>query len=114
VWPGDVIQAAKIDGEFAPGARITIKAKGLPTVRLTVTRIEPQRLWAGVAKLPGLTLTFEHMTELADTGTMLIERAILDGPLAGIAARLLGNRLTATFNGTTAHCARLAENREGT
>ena len=83
-------------------------------MRLTVSRIEPQRLWAGVAKLPGLTLTVEHITELADSGTVLVERAILDGPLAGVAARLLGNRLTATFNGTTAHCARLAEKREVT
>jgi len=111
-WTGDAIQAAKIDGEFAVGARITIKAKGLPTVRLTVTGVEPQRRWTGVSKLPGLTMTFEHIAEPADAGTVLIERAILRGPLAAMAAWLLGNRLTTTFDANTAHCARVAEHHD--
>jgi hypothetical protein len=33
----------------------------------------------------------------------------MSGPLAAVAARLIGNRLEATFIATTAHCARLAE-----
>jgi hypothetical protein len=108
-WTGDAIQAAKIDGEFAIGARITIKAKGLPTIRLTVTGVEPQSRWTRVSKPPGLTMTFEHITEQADAGTVLIERANLHGPLAAMAARLPRNRLKVTFDGNTAHCARVAE-----
>ena len=35
-WPGDVIVMAKIDGPFAVGAKITMRVKGHPPLRLTV------------------------------------------------------------------------------
>ena len=111
-WPGDVIQSARIDGDFALGAKITIKAKGLPAQNLIVSSIEPQRLWTGVGRLPGLTMTYEHSVEPAETGTLVRERALLSGPLAGVAGLLIGTRLRATFNANTAHCARVAETRE--
>jgi hypothetical protein len=111
-WPGDAIQSARIDGDFAIGAKITIKVKGLPAQKLTVDRIEPQRLWASVGKLPGLTMTYEHTVEPAETATLVKERALLSGPLARVAGLLLGTHLRATFNANTAHCARVAEARE--
>jgi hypothetical protein len=62
-----------------------------------------------VAKNRGLTVTIDHVVESAATGTLITEFATMSGPLAGAAARLLGNRLKATFEETTAHCAHLAE-----
>jgi hypothetical protein len=109
VWPGDVISSAKIDGDFALGAKITTRVKGYPPLTSKVTRIEPPRVWTGVAKNPGLTMTIDHIIEPGETGTAITERATMSGPFASIAARLLGNRLEATYKTTTAHCARLAE-----
>jgi uncharacterized protein YndB with AHSA1/START domain len=110
-WPGDVIAMAKIDGAFGVGARITTRVKGYPPLTSTVTRVEPPHLWTGVAKAPGLTQTIDHEIEPTDSGTLVTERTVFTGPLAAVAARLLGGRLRRTFEATTAHCARLAEAR---
>lgn len=91
--------------------KITTRVKGYPAVRSTITRIESPRLWIGVAKQPGLTMTYEHVIEPAAGGTVLTERAILTGPFATLMARLLGRRLESTITATTAHCAALAEAR---
>jgi hypothetical protein len=111
-WSGGVIAMAKIDGPFAVGARITTRVKGYPPLTSTVTRIESPRMWTGVAKAPGLTQTIEHLVESNDSGTLLTERTVFTGPLASIAARVLGVRLRKAFEATTASCARLAEKHE--
>ncbi len=66
-------------------------------------------MWLAVAKYPGLTMTVSHMIEPADEGSRLTECATLTGPLATVAARLIGGRLEKDFAGTTARIARLAE-----
>ena len=110
-WPGDVIVMAKIDGPFAVGAKITMRVKGHPPLKLTVTRVEAPVLWTAVARAPGLTETIDHLIEPTDSGTLITERTVFTGPLASIAARILGGRLRKTFEATTAYCARLAERR---
>jgi len=111
IWPGGPIRSAKIDGDFAVGAKITTRVKGNVPLTSKVTQIQPPNLWIGVAKNPGLTVSIDHVVEPGADGTVITERATLSGPLAGAVARLLGNRLKATFQETTAHCARLAEAR---
>lgn len=110
-WPGDIVEAATLHGSFEVGGKITTKIKGYPAGTSTITTIDSPRLWVGVARSPGLTLTYEHIVEPAGDGALLTERATMSGPLAWIAARILGRRLEATFASTTAHCARLAEQR---
>jgi hypothetical protein len=105
-----VFEAAKIDGDFVVGAKVTAKLKG-PSTTLTLIRVDPPRIWAGVSKSPGLTMTVEHVIDPAGDGTVLTERAILTGPLASLAARLIGGRLEKDFAGTTSRIARLAEAR---
>jgi hypothetical protein len=112
-WPGGVIQKASIDGDFVVGAKITAKAKGGPTTTHTVTSIDPPRAWVGVTKFPGLTMTYEHEIETVVGGTTLTERAVMTGPLAGIAALLIGKSFAKGFIDTTARIARLAESEPG-
>jgi hypothetical protein len=104
---GYIISLAKIGGDFA--RRCQDHPQSLPTIRLTVTRIDPESLWAGVSKLPGLTVEFEHIIECADSARLLVERGILTGPFAVVAARLIGNRLAATFAALTAQVTRRVE-----
>ncbi|WP_123029260.1 SRPBCC domain-containing protein [Mycolicibacterium stellerae] len=108
-WPGGVIQKASIDGEFVVGANITAKAKGGPTTTHTVTSVDPPRGWVGVSKFPGVTMTYEHEIEVVDGGTKLTERAVMSGPLAGVAALLIGKSLAKGFNDSTARIAEVAE-----
>ncbi|MGO9928926.1 MAG: hypothetical protein ACLPLP_23180 [Mycobacterium sp.] len=110
-WPGDVMVMAKIDGPFAVGAKITMRVRAHPPLRLTVTRIEAPMLWTGVARVPGLTETIDHLIEPTDSGTLITQRTVFTGPLASIAARVLGGTVRKTFEATTAHFGRLAERR---
>ena len=102
---------AKIDGPFAVGAKITMRVKGHPPLKLTVTRVEAPVLWTGVARAPGLTETIDHLIETTDSGTLITQGTVFTGPLAPIAARILGRTVRKTFEATTAHFARLAETR---
>ena len=108
-WPGDVIVMAKVDGPFAVGAKSTMRVKGHPPLRLTVTRVEASMLWTGVARVPRLTETIDHLIEPTDSGTLITQRTVFTGPLASIAARVLGGTVRKTFEATTAHFGRLAE-----
>jgi hypothetical protein len=108
-WPGDVIVMAKIDGPFTVGAKITMRIKRHPPLRLIVTRVEAPMSWTAVARGPGLTETIDHLVEPSDSGSLITQRTTLTGPLASIAARILGTSLRKTFESTTAHFGRLAE-----
>ncbi|MGB9302635.1 MAG: SRPBCC family protein [Mycobacterium sp.] len=108
-WPGDVIVMAKIDGPFAEGAKITMRVKGHPPLKLTVIRIDPPMRWTAVARAPGLIETIDHLVEATDAGTLITQRTVFTGPLASIAARLLAGTVRKTFAATTAHFGRLAE-----
>jgi len=110
-WPGDVMVMAKIDGPFAVGAKVTMRVRGHPPLRLTVTRVEAPTLWTGMARVPGLTETIDHLIEPTDSGTLITQRTVFTGPLASIAARVLGGTVRKTFEATTAHFGRLAERR---
>jgi hypothetical protein len=112
-WPGGVIEKASIDRDFEVGANITAKAKGGPSTTHTVTSVDPPRGWVGESKFPGLTMTYEHEIEPVDGGTKLTERAVMSGPLAGVAALLLGRSLAKGFNESTSRIARLAESGPG-
>ena len=119
VTNGSALSRARSSGEKPPsgpirmaaGPGLAALARGAPASTGTVTHVDSPRSWASVAKAPGLTLTYEHVIEPNSTGAVLTERAIMSGPLAGVAARLIGKRLASTFVATTAHCAQLAESR---
>lgn len=110
-WPGGVIDAATIDRNFGVGAKIRMKVQGGLPSTATVVQVEPPRIWVGVTKFPGLTMTFEHVIDAAEDGTTLTEQVNLTGPFAGVAGRLMGSRLADTFGETTARIAHLAEAR---
>jgi hypothetical protein len=61
--------------------------------------------------VPGLTETIDHLIEPTDSDTLITQRTVFTGPLASIAARVLGGIVRKTFEATTAHFGRLAERR---
>src|SRR3954470_11464895 len=108
-WPGGPIVMAELHGSFEIGGKITTQVKGNRRLTSTITRIEEPKVWTGVAKAPGVTMTIEHVIDPTDTGTLLTERMILTGPLAALVARLMGRRIESIFAATTAHAAQVAE-----
>src|ERR1700682_1536795 len=98
---GDVIESARLDGDFQEGSTIISKAKGFPASTLTITRVEPPRLWVNESRIPGLHMTFEHVIEPGNMGTKITERVLINGPLGAIVGRVLRRRLEALFAATT-------------
>jgi len=103
------IESASLDGDFRPGGIIASKAKGFPRSRLTITRVEPPRLWVDESRSPGVRMTFEHVIEPGEAGTTLTERVLIRGPLARVVGALMRRKLEALFAASVAHVARQAE-----
>jgi polyketide cyclase/dehydrase/lipid transport protein len=103
------IESARLDGEFRPGGTIASKAKGFPRSTLTITRVEPPRLWVDESRSPGIQMTFEHVIEPGEEGTELTERVLIRGPLARLVGVLMRRKLEALFAASVAHVGRRAE-----
>jgi hypothetical protein len=105
----EYIESARLDREFQSGGVIESKAKGFPRSTLTITRVEPPRLWVDESRSPGVHMTFEHVIEPGQAGTKLTERVLIRGPLARLVAVLMRRKLEALFAASVAHVARRAE-----
>jgi polyketide cyclase/dehydrase/lipid transport protein len=103
------IESARLDGEFQPGGTITSKANGFPRSTLTITRVEPPRVWVDESRSPGVKMTFEHIIEEGKGGTELTERVLIRGPLARLVGVLMRRKLEALFAASVAEVARRAE-----
>jgi hypothetical protein len=103
------IESARLDGEFRPGGTIASEAKGFPRSTLTITRVEPPRLWVDESRSPGIQMTFEHVIEPGEEGTELTGRVLIRGPLARLVGVLMRRKLEALFAASVAHVGRRAE-----
>ena len=108
-WLGGPIEEAALHGTFEIGSTYTTKLKGYSRVTATITGIDPPRLWTSVVKMPGLTLTVEHVIQPVEAGALLIERWIMSGPISPLVTLLLAWRIRSTQTAATEHLARLAE-----
>ena len=81
---GDVIESARLKGDFKEGSTIVSKVRGFPSTSLTITRVEPYRVWVDESRAPGMRMSFEHVIEPGDAGTTITERVVISGPLGGI------------------------------
>jgi polyketide cyclase/dehydrase/lipid transport protein len=108
----DHIESASLEGEFQPGGVITSKAKGFPGSTLTITRVEPPRLWVDESRSFGMRMTFDHTIETGDGGTSLTERVVIRGPLGHLVGPILRRKLEALFAASVTEIARRAEEDE--
>jgi len=83
-WSQHGVEWSRLDGPFEPGSKGMSKAPGFPASRFRLTAVEPERMFASEAKLPGARLGFEHVIEPAGAGTRITHRARVEGPLAGM------------------------------
>jgi hypothetical protein len=81
-WPGDVIEAGSVDGDFAVGSKVTVKVKGGVKTTSTLTRVEPPRIWSSVSKFPEpLSNKFERCGQFK--GRLFVDPELKVGALCG-------------------------------
>lgn len=81
---------ARVDGPVVRGATGTLKPVSGPKTRFTIHELTPDAEYTDRTKLLGATLYFQHLVEATDAGAALAVTVTLDGPLAGLWARILG------------------------
>jgi len=84
---GDVIDAAHLNGDFKEGSTFVSKPRGFPASTLTITRVDPPRLWVCELRVPGVRMSFEHVIEPDVAGSRLTERVLICGRWPDSSAR---------------------------
>lgn len=94
-WPkqDSSIVSASIEGPFEVGSKITIKPKGSPAVKVTLVKVEQNKGFESVGKLPLAKLRFVHKITTQGNKTTFRQSVIINGPLSGLFARGLGKSM---------------------
>lgn len=88
-WSRRGVVWSRIDGPFAVGTKGKSKPPGLPAGRFRLVAVEPNALFASETRLPGARLRFEHAIDQRASGVRITHRALIDGPLTALYARVL-------------------------
>lgn len=89
----------RLDGPFQQGATGTLKPKGGPKVRFTVTRLD-DGAFVDVSSMPGAEVVFDHRFAPTDDGGTRLDVAVdITGPLAVVWRLVLGRGLATTLQG---------------
>jgi Polyketide cyclase / dehydrase and lipid transport len=88
-WSQKGVEWSRIDGPFEAGTEGKTKAPGFPASRFRLTAVEPERMFASEATLPGARLVFEHVIESVGAGVQITHRARVEGPMAWLWAALM-------------------------
>jgi hypothetical protein len=80
-------------GPFRVGSKITIKPKGSPAVKVVLKRVDVNRGFESVGKLPLAKLQFIHEVSTEGKQTKFTQSVIISGPLAGLFSRMMGKKM---------------------
>lgn len=106
------VEKSSIEGEFEVGSEVTSKPPSLPRSRFELIEVEPERRFVSKGKIPGGTLTFEHMIEPTNGGTRITHRAELAGPLGFLWTPLIGRIIKRELPAGVERLAELAVEKE--
>jgi hypothetical protein len=88
-WNTDT-EWVRLDGPFGEGVTGTLKPRGGPKVRFTVTELRERR-FVDVSQMPGGRVTFAHEIDEAAGMTTVDVAVSIDGPLGWFWRRVLGD-----------------------
>lgn len=94
-WPqwDKEVEWAKLDGNFVKGATGTLKPKGGPASKFTVTECEKYKAFADVTPLPLTKLHFIHEME-AKNGELVVTHTVkMTGLLTFLFSRVIGKNI---------------------
>lgn len=93
-WDPDTKQAM-LDGPFRLGATGRLTPTQGNTVPMRVTEVTPGRSFTVESKIPLFRMVFEHVLTPRESGTEIVHRVTLSGPLSLVIGPLLRRRLHA-------------------
>jgi Polyketide cyclase / dehydrase and lipid transport len=106
------VEKSSLDGPFKAGTKGTSKPPNMPKGRFQLVAVEPEQGFTSEIKLPGGTLTLEHMLEPTDGGTRITHRATLAGPLNFIWTPVIGRMIKRELPDGVERLAELAVEKE--
>ncbi len=91
-WPewDPEVEAASLEGNFAPGAVGKIKPKGAPESTIQLIEVNQDHAFTVECKLPLCKMHFIHRMDAIDSGTRLINQVAFSGLLSPLFSRLIG------------------------
>lgn len=89
-WQPD-IDSATLEGTFSAGAVLRFKPKGGPLIPITLTEVEPERLFVDLTRFPGAEMLDDHEIIPHAKGIEIKTTIRLKGPLAWLWRRLVVN-----------------------
>ncbi len=109
-WDADS-EWVQLDGPVEVGTTGTLKPQGGPKVRFTITTLQPDCEYTDTSRFLGARLVFQHLAEWRDDHTELQARVTIDGPLAWLWSRILGDGFATSVPQALARLVSLVESR---
>ena len=97
------IEWAKLTDTFTTGGHYTLKPKGGPKVKATITLVKPNEKFIDVSHLPGAKLIFDHTISTRNDATEISITMTLHGPLTWLWVKVLGKDQQADLEKSTAN-----------
>ncbi|HZU75977.1 MAG TPA: SRPBCC family protein [Dehalococcoidia bacterium] len=85
-----MIQQSGLNGPFATGTAGFVDPTKGPKAGFVLTSVQPERSWSSRAKMPGGALDFFYELVPLSTGTRIVMRAEIHGPLWPLYSILVG------------------------
>jgi hypothetical protein len=106
-WDHEVVSSS-LEGPFEPGTTGSMKPKGGPPVRFTLTAVKPNAEFSDSARLPLTTLEFHHTVVPNGAGSNIEHRVTMRGPLTFFFKRVVGAKIEKGLPDAVASLAALA------
>jgi Polyketide cyclase / dehydrase and lipid transport len=99
-WPewNRELASARLEGPFELGTVARVRFKTGLRLRFRLVEVDPPKVFTDEARLPGARMGHRHVLESIPTGTRLRNTIYFAGPLAGLWARVMGERGVAALS----------------
>ena len=107
------VASLKAKDRIAPGAKLTLRVRGSPPLKATVTDVDEGRRISVEARMPGTIIRTHRLPErLDDGGRRLTERLEVDGPASRLVRIFFGEMVKRTIRKITDDAAETAGSKQ--
>lgn len=110
-WPSEDINlvSARLEGDFVKGSKIIMRPKGSPKSIVVITEVTPNKSFSTVGNIPLGKLKIDHKIAVKNGETTFSHTITLTGPMRGVFAKLVAQKLADNLPNKMQNIATLAE-----